>query len=59
MESSMQRDQAAGLPLELDALGDALLRRAGKAGIAVPVTHRLVDELQSRGEPAVPSGSES
>jgi len=59
MESSMQRDQAAGPPLELDALGGALFRHAGKAGIAVPVTRRLVDELQSRSEPAVSSGSES
>jgi 2-dehydropantoate 2-reductase len=48
MESSMQRDQAAGRPLELDALGGALLRRAAKAGIEVPVTSRLVDELESR-----------
>jgi 2-dehydropantoate 2-reductase len=46
MESSMQRDQAAGRPMELDALGGALLRRAGKAGIAVPVTARLVEEIR-------------
>jgi 2-dehydropantoate 2-reductase len=52
METSMQRDQAAGRPLELDALGRALLRRAAKAGIEVPVTRRLVDELQSRSEPS-------
>ena len=38
METSMQRDQAAGRPIELDALGGALLRRADKAGIQVPVT---------------------
>src|SRR6267143_694009 len=48
METSMQRDQAAGRPIELDALGGALLRRAQKAGIAVPVAKRLVDDLQSR-----------
>ena len=59
MESSMQRDQAAGRPLELDALGGALLRRAARAGIAVPVTRRLVDDLQSRtGHPA-PTHSDS
>ncbi len=52
MESSMQRDQAARRPIELDALGGALLRRAARAGIAVPVAQRLVDDLQSRGEPA-------
>jgi len=48
MESSMQRDQAAGRPLEIDALGGALLRRAAKAGIEVPVTKRLVEELEAR-----------
>jgi len=48
MESSMQRDQAAGRPLELDALGGALLRRAEKHGIAVPVTRRIVDDLAAR-----------
>ena len=52
MESSMQRDQAAGRPTELDALGGALLRRAAKAGIPAPVTRRLVDELQARNRPA-------
>ena len=34
MESSMQRDQAAGRPAGLDALGGALNRRATRAGIA-------------------------
>ncbi len=48
MESSMQRDQAAGRPLELDAIGGAILRRAAAARIAVPVTARLVDDLASR-----------
>lgn len=50
METSMQRDRAAGRPLELDALGGALLRRAARAGIAVPVTRRLVDELGRDGD---------
>src|SRR5258707_12568052 len=48
METSMQRDQAAGRPIEIDALGGALLRRAAKAGIQVPVTKRLVEELMAR-----------
>ncbi len=48
MESSMQRDQAAGRPLELDALGGALLRRAERYGIGAPVTRRLVDDLNER-----------
>src|SRR5260370_20542561 len=56
MESSMQRDQAAGRPIELDALGGALLRLAARARIAVPVTQRLVDDLQSRVEPAPRQG---
>lgn len=45
METSMQRDLAAGRALELDALGGALLRRAAKAGIEAPVTARLVEEI--------------
>jgi len=48
METSMQRDQAAGRPLEIDALGGALLRRAVKAGIDVPVTRKLVERIDSR-----------
>jgi len=48
MSSSMQRDQTAGLPLELDAIGGAVLRHAARAGIAVPVTKRLVEELRQR-----------
>ncbi|HET9780588.1 MAG TPA: 2-dehydropantoate 2-reductase [Candidatus Dormibacteraeota bacterium] len=52
MESSMQRDQAAGRPLELDALGGALLRRAAVHGVPVPVTERVVAELQMRGRTA-------
>jgi 2-dehydropantoate 2-reductase len=48
VESSMQRDQAAGRPLEIDAIGGAVLRRADRAGISVPVTTRLVMELRGR-----------
>jgi len=48
MQSSMQRDQAAGLPLELDAIGGAVLRRAARAGIHMPVTGRIVQELRDR-----------
>jgi 2-dehydropantoate 2-reductase len=48
MQSSMQRDQAAGLPLELDAIGGAVLEHAARAGIVVPVTTRLVEELRER-----------
>jgi 2-dehydropantoate 2-reductase len=48
METSMQRDQAAGRPLEIDALGGALLRRAANAGIDAPVTRKLVERINSR-----------
>jgi 2-dehydropantoate 2-reductase len=48
MESSMQRDDAAGRPLELDALGGAIIRRAEKHGVEIPVTRRIVGELRSR-----------
>lgn len=44
-KSSMQRDAEAGRPLELDAIGGALLRAAEREGVAVPVTTRLVGEL--------------
>jgi 2-dehydropantoate 2-reductase len=47
-ESSMQRDQAAGRPLELDALGGAFLRRAARVGVDAPVARRLVEEIQAR-----------
>lgn len=45
MKSSMQRDAEAGRPLELDAIGGALLRAAERHGVAVPVAERLVGEL--------------
>lgn len=48
MESSMQRDQAAGRPLELDAIGGAVVRRAAKRGVSVPRTRTLVEELRAR-----------
>lgn len=46
MKSSMQRDAEAGRPLELDAIGGALLRAAERHGIPAPVTRRIVDELR-------------
>lgn len=44
-KSSMQRDAEAGRPLELDAIGGALLRAADRHGVAVPVARGLVREL--------------
>jgi ketopantoate reductase len=48
MESSMQRDQAAGRPLEIDAIGGAVVRRAARASVEVPVTAHLVEEPRKR-----------
>lgn len=48
MRSSMQRDAEAGLPMELDAIGGAILRAAARHGIDVPVTARIVAELRDR-----------
>ncbi len=45
MKSSMQRDAEAGRPLELDAIGGAVLRAGAAHGIATPATARLVAEV--------------
>ncbi|RST12973.1 2-dehydropantoate 2-reductase [Streptomyces sp. WAC05374] len=44
-KSSMQRDAEAGRPLELDAIGGALLRAAERHAVPVPVATRLVAEV--------------
>ena len=49
MKSSMQRDAEAGRPLELDAIGGALLRAAKRHGIEVPLAARLVADLTRAG----------
>jgi 2-dehydropantoate 2-reductase len=48
MESSMQRDAAAGRPTELEAIGGAVLRAASRHGVDVPVTAALVADLRRR-----------
>ncbi len=55
MESSMQRDDAAGRPLELDALGGALIRRAEIHEIDVPITRRISGEISERAPRRGPS----
>ncbi|PTH88691.1 2-dehydropantoate 2-reductase [Streptomyces sp. A244] len=47
-KSSMQRDAEAGRPLELDAIGGALLRAAERHGVPAPVAARVVGELSDR-----------
>lgn len=56
MKSSMQRDAEAGRPLELDAIGGALLRAADRHGVKVPVATRVVRELANaaQGGPHTP-----
>lgn len=56
MESSMSKDQAAGLELELDAIGGTVVRRGRAAGVPVPVITRLVEDLRARGV-AVPTAT--
>jgi 2-dehydropantoate 2-reductase len=48
MRSSMQKDAAAGRPIELDAIGGTILRAAARAGTDAPVTARLVADLRER-----------
>ena len=48
MTSSLQRDAAAGHETELEAIGGAVLRAAGRHGIDVPVTARVVEQLRER-----------
>jgi 2-dehydropantoate 2-reductase len=48
MESSMQRDAAAGRPTELEAIGGAVLRAASRTGTPAPMTAALVDDLRRR-----------
>ncbi|MFD4573577.1 ketopantoate reductase family protein [Streptomyces sp. NPDC058417] len=45
MRSSMQRDAEAGRPLELDAIGGAVLRAGAARGIATPATADLVERI--------------
>lgn len=42
LRSSMQKDRAAGLPLELDAIGGAVVRASRRHGIDAPTTQELV-----------------
>ena len=47
MTSSMQRDAEAGRPLELDAIGGAVVHAAARHGLAVPNTAGLVADLEA------------
>jgi 2-dehydropantoate 2-reductase len=47
MRSSMQKDREAGRPLELDAIGGAVLRAANRHGLDAPATRDLVERISS------------
>jgi len=48
MRSSMQKDVEAGRPLELDAIGGAIVRAAEKHGMEVPVTRELITLIEAK-----------
>ena len=47
MQSSMQKDRAAGRPLELDAIGGAVQRAGRRHGLSTPVVDQLVAEISA------------
>lgn len=47
MRSSMQKDAAAGNPLELDAIGGAPLRVGAAAGVPMPALEELVSAVRA------------
>ncbi|GAA4901602.1 ketopantoate reductase family protein [Streptomonospora salina] len=57
VKPSMLRDREAGRPMEVDALGGALLRAARRAGVAAPVVARLVDDLLRIAPASPPRGN--
>ena len=48
MRSSMQKDLAAGRPLELDAIAGPVLRRGAACGIPTPATEELRRRVAAR-----------
>jgi 2-dehydropantoate 2-reductase len=48
MRSSMQKDVAAGLPPELDAIGGAILRAAKQHGLDAAITKNLMAQIECR-----------
>lgn len=48
MQSSTQKDAAAGRTTEIEAIGGAILRAAKRHGVEVPVTSKLVANIRSR-----------
>ena len=55
--SSMQRDIAAGVEPELDAIAGSVLRTAARHGLACPTVERLAARVAERAGTAVPVGA--
>ncbi len=49
MRTSMQKDFAAGRPLELDAIGGPIVRAGRRRGIPTPATEELIRLVERRG----------
>jgi 2-dehydropantoate 2-reductase len=59
LRTSMQRDIAAGVEPELDAIAGSVLRAGGRHGIACPTIERLAERVAERAglpAPVAPSG---
>jgi 2-dehydropantoate 2-reductase len=56
MRSSMQKDLAAGLPLEVDAIGGPVVRLGAAEGIPTPATEELMRRVTARGAATASSG---
>jgi 2-dehydropantoate 2-reductase len=54
MRTSMQKDFDAGRPLELDAIGGAIVRAGRRHEIGTPVTEELMRRVGARPAPSVP-----
>jgi 2-dehydropantoate 2-reductase len=52
MRTSMQKDFDAGRPLELDAIGGAIVRAGRRHGIGTPVTEELIRRVEARRAPS-------
>lgn len=48
IRSSMQKDLAAGRPLELDAIGGAIVRGGGRHGVDVAITAELIAGIRGK-----------
>lgn len=55
MQSSMQKDAAAGRATEIEAIGGAILRAAERLAVEVPVTTKLVADIR-KSQPSAAEG---